>query len=246
MMNPELRFNVKYDSLEDTKIIILCAGESIRWKNYLNIPKQLAVVNGESLIQRMVRLLNQRGYYDIDIVSHNEQLKMDSCGFFKPSKKRWIVETLFASQPLWKEKTIVLLGDVFFTQHAINTIINIKHGIHIYARSGASKYTQSHWGEIFALSFTKHDWHKVTTHAELTCHDAEAGGRGKLWEFYRSLAGFPLDQHMVENSIFIPINDLTDDIDSPYEYEYFKNALSVILQKKDKTLNHPTKYLTMI
>ena len=137
--------------LESTKVLILCAGESTRWGNYLGVPKQLILINGESLLERMVRLLRAQGYYDIEVISHDERLLLSNCGFFKPSRFRWTVESLLSTHSLWKDKTLVLLGDVFFTEPAIYTIINSGQGIHIYGRPGPSKYTFSQYGEIFAI-----------------------------------------------------------------------------------------------
>ena len=54
---------------------ICVRGKSTRWNDYLGIPKQLITVGGESLLARMIRLLNGQGYNDIDIVSNDEALE---------------------------------------------------------------------------------------------------------------------------------------------------------------------------
>jgi len=208
-----------YNAVENTKILILCAGEHKRWANYLGIPKQLISINGESLLERMVRLLRNKGYYNIVIVSHDERLRLSNCGFFRPSSFRWIAQTLLSTYSLWTDKTIILLGDVFFTERAINTITKSSRGINVYGRPNVSRFTFTKYGEIFALLFDKNNWDKIKAHAEIVCRDAGLGGRGKLWEFYRSLAGYPLTEHKIENEIFNTIHDLTDDIDDPAKYD---------------------------
>lgn len=206
-------------NLKNTTIIILCAGEATRWNNYLGIPKQLITIGGEPLLERTIRLLHSKGLYDINIVSLNEQLKIDTCSIFKPLKYQWIVETLLSTQSLWNENTIILLGDVFFTQKAINTIVSSRSNIHIYGRYEANRYTSANWGEIFALSFKRSDWHQLIKNTKNIIYQAKLGGNGKLWTLYRSLAGFPLEKHQVENKIFISIDDFTDDFDFPSEYD---------------------------
>ena len=217
-MRSPLEINMTYKVSESTKVLILCAGESTRWANYLDVPKQLISFNGESLMNRMVRLLHNKGFYDVVVISHDERLRLSNCGFFKPSKHRLTVETLLSTRSLWTDKTLILLGDVFFTEKAINTITNSDQGIHVYGRPGASRYTFSLHGEIFAISFEQNSWDRVVAHTENARRDAEMGGRGKLWELYRSFAGYSLNEHRIENEIFISIHDLTDDIDYPYDY----------------------------
>lgn len=204
--------------MDNTTIIILCAGEATRWNNYLGVPKQLIKIGGESLLERTVKLCHYKDLHNIHIVSYDNRLKVKACHFFKPDKNQWIVETLLSTQPLWNEKTIILLGDVFFTKDAIATIVGSDDCIHMYGRYEASRYTFTRWGEIFALSFGRNDWSKVVSDAEAICVLAKASGRGKLWDLYRSMAGFSLDQPLVETSMFVSIHDFTDDIDSPKEY----------------------------
>ena len=205
--------------MENTTILILCAGEAKRWNNYLDVPKQLISINGETLLDRTVRLLNSKELYEINIISNDERLKVSNKNFFRPTKFEWIVETLLSTQSLWNKNTIVLLGDVFFTQDAINTIDNLKKTLHIYGRYGASVHTHTPWGEIFALSFQQSDWKKIISNAEGVILRARLGGRGKLWELYRSIAGFPYNEHLIEDEIFISINDFTDDFDFPEDYK---------------------------
>ena len=203
----------------NARVFILCAGESSRWANYLGVPKQLISFNRESLLARMVRLLREKGYNDIVVVSNDTRLRVDGCSFFQPSGYRWTVETLLSTSVLWASKNLVLLGDVYYTQQAINTIARSDECIRIYGRPRPNLFNLSLDGEIFAASFGDANKEKVITHAKFVCKDAEKGGRGKLWELYRSLAGFSLKEHRTENKVFTAIYDLTDDFDLPSEHD---------------------------
>ena len=39
------------------KIVIMADGKGMRWNNYMGIPKHFAVVKGEELISRIIRLI---------------------------------------------------------------------------------------------------------------------------------------------------------------------------------------------
>jgi len=69
-------------------------------------------------------------------------------------------------------------------------------------------------------------------HLNIARSHARSGGRGKMWEFYRSLAGFPLNKHKKEEEIFTSIHDLTDDIDSPKEYDKLLKRYTFASSKK--------------
>jgi len=218
--------SVAKSKINNTKILILCAGDGTRWDNYLGVPKQLIPINGEPLLNRTLRLLCDHGYNDIAIIAHDNRLNLKGVEFFKPPQFRWTIETLLSTQPLWAEKTIVLLGDVFYTNQALATILSSNQGVHVYGRHGQNLFTYTPHGELFAISFEENDHYKMKKHLNIARSDAFSGGRGKIWEFYRSLAGFPLNEHKKplneqrkEDEIFISIHDLTDDIDRPKEYD---------------------------
>ena len=51
------------------KLIIIAAGEGSRWNNYKNTPKHLIKINGETLLERQVRLFPE---FDVTIVTSRE------------------------------------------------------------------------------------------------------------------------------------------------------------------------------
>ncbi len=225
-------FKMVYNGPENTKALILCAGNGVNWGNYLGRPKQLISINGERLLERTERLLHGRGCYDLEIVTHDERLGLSNCGFFRPPGYRWIVETLLSTYPLWSDRTIILLGDVFFTEKAIKAITVPREGIHVYGRPGPSWYTFKPHREIFAISFDKKEWSHIVTHAERTIRYAEEGNSAKFWQLYQSLAGFPFKDKRIEKDIFFPIHDLTDYIDCPEDYNRVVKMLACYTSTK--------------
>jgi len=100
--------------MNNTKVLILCAGDGKRWNNYLGVPKQLIPINEEPLLKRTVRLLCDYGYSDIAIITHDDRLNFEGCDFFKPPQYCWTVETLLSTHFGQKEPWCFL--GMFFTQ----------------------------------------------------------------------------------------------------------------------------------
>ncbi|MEM9399017.1 MAG: hypothetical protein AAF984_02305 [Verrucomicrobiota bacterium] len=146
-------------------------------------------------------------------------MKIDSCEFYKPLKSKWTAETLLSTQSLWDERTIVLLGDVFYTKAAMGTIVHLNANIRFIGRNKKSKYTSTPWKELFAVSFEKDSHLALIESINVAIQDAQSGGKGKLWQIYRSLVGLPLNKIEFDSIIFIHIDDFTDDFDSPSEYD---------------------------
>jgi len=40
-------------------VLILCAGDGVRWNNYLGVPKQLAPLGGVPVLQRSTQLVQE-------------------------------------------------------------------------------------------------------------------------------------------------------------------------------------------
>ena len=203
------------------KAIILCAGSGRRWNEYLGRPKQLIVIQNESLLARMTRLLHEHGVTDIHIVSNDDRLGTVGCGFFRPVRCRWTVETLLSTRELWRERTLVLLGDVYYSEAAILTIVEFERDLGVFGRPSRNRFTHKR-REIFALSIGSNGASDVVRNASVVLKYAVAGGEGKLTQLYHSLVGFPFERYdMYEREVFMTIDDLTDDFDYPTHYDRF-------------------------
>ncbi|MBI4732012.1 MAG: hypothetical protein HY781_07790 [Chloroflexi bacterium] len=197
--------------------IILCAGTGATWHDYLNIPKQLIPINNEPLLQRTVRLALKHSA-EVVIVSWDDRMRLDSATFHKVPKTSCLAETFLLSRPLWQEQNVCLLGDVFFSQASIRKIFRRQSQVKVFGRYWRNIYTGCKYGELFGIHFGAQEFGQVEKAIELAYNNAKQGGKGKLWQVYRALAGIPLDKHKVENQIFESIEDITDDIDTPEDY----------------------------
>jgi hypothetical protein len=201
-----------------TRCLILCAGNGVRWGDYMGVPKQLIKINDETLLHRTLRLLKENDKSRISIVTNDDRLRLGYHNEFQPRRSRWIVETVLSTRELWEERVIVLLGDVFYTEQAMHEITKFSDDLGFFGRPGPSRYTARNHGEIFAVSFSRGVAERFTQVALLTLECAVNGAWGNLWDLYHTYVGMPLNSKKFESRIFHIIDDFTDDFDIPADY----------------------------
>jgi hypothetical protein len=213
------------------RAIIIAAGDATRWANHLGTKKHLVKVDNEPIIYRTVRLLLERGVTDIYIVGPDEnEYKIPGTKLFIPEKnpKNHGVDKFLNSEELWNKegRTIVCYGDVFFTDAAMDSIVNYTgSNWTLFCRFGGSEFTGSKYGECFAQSFYPNeiDLHKekllLVVESVNKKHLKKSGG----WEHYRAMnnvVGRDLRQHNIYEKYFL-IDDFTEDFDFPEDYDRF-------------------------
>ena len=104
------------------KYIIMSAGKGTRWNHYLGISKQEVIINGESLLERTVRLIRENDCNsEIIISSNNEAHKVNGTVLHNPTyfdnyRRKYCYE-------LVNEPLIYLYGDTFYEKESIHKII---------------------------------------------------------------------------------------------------------------------------
>jgi hypothetical protein len=196
---------------DNRRVLILAAGECKRWEG--KRPKQLLLIEGESIINRIERLAGNEAI----TVTHNPLIQQYVKRSFIPYHHRCTAETVFNTRSLWLERTIILLGDVIFTPAAMEDILTCDKPIAFFGRDP----------ELFALSFDETMQSRLIgclrKATDRAIHDVKKCGLGKLWQVYRCWCGFPLNEHRLENDVFVKIDDSTTDIDTQGEYlEYLR------------------------
>lgn len=190
--------------------IVMADGEGKRWNNYLGIPKHLIMINGETLLGRTTRLLQE---HNIDYIITGSDERYKQYGEVIPQSHRDCEIDRFENT---KDKEICYLyGDVYYTDEALKTIINTPTDEILFF---GSDY------EIFAIKikdkklFIKHKNRVKKLYM-----------RGKIdrcigWEVYKSINNIPLNDYAITDRYYM-INDDTDDIDYPEDYEKFINKI---------------------
>lgn len=213
------------------RAIVIAAGEATRWDNHLGLPKHFAPVDDEPIIERTVRLLLENGVNDIFIVANDDRYFIEGSWLYDPEldPQNGDADKFLSSKELWVDvgRTVVLYGDVFFTERAMRTIINHnKREWTLFCRPEGSDITGTRWGECFAQSF--YEEHQKQ-HYEALLRLVRLYQNGTLnrcggWEHYRAMLGFPDDKlrkpHVVTTN-YVEINDFTEDFDFPSDYDNF-------------------------
>lgn len=239
--------------MSSTHCIILCGGRSSRWGGYRKTPrKHLVEIEGELLLDRTLRLVTAYGPARVVVVVNKGEMDLfasrltKTCDFYEippAGPDQTEAYKFLSSKELWNPsgRTIVLLGDVWFSEQAIRVIFSDSTDEWTaFGRIGASRFTGCPHGELFAQRFTsplEHGENLVRLDAlyrERTCVRTASG-----WAHYQLMIGMDPNIHTV-GPRFIEIDDFTEDFDSPEDYDLWMvgRALTVkgesILQKGRK------------
>lgn len=203
------------------RVILCAAGSGSRWNNYLGRRKHLAPVDGEPILLRTVRLLRERGVDDI-WVTHTAEYPYHVAGAQSFERPAGLTnnEARRETAPLWSRdgRTIILWADSYFTDAALDLILEMRTGWTLYARLSPSQVTGKPGPEIFGVGFDPAD------HAEY-CRALEgnADARWSSWVTYAAMVGHavnvePKDIRNWGRCVEIP-DDITDDFDFGDDYE---------------------------
>ncbi len=187
------------------KAIILANGQATRFNGQC---KQVLPVNGEPVIMRTVRQLNENGINDVLIVTVWDEIKAlyDNC--LDVGHTKGVVKTIEGCRDRWVETNdtiLFLLGDVVWTDEAIKIAIETNKNVAFFGSDV----------EIFAVRVTPAGKSDFINGIRLCNFYKEF----TTWVLYRLMAGFRTQQHKFETEMFVKITDKTDDIDYPSKYE---------------------------
>ena len=195
------------------KVLIVAAGEGRRWDNYRNVPKHIVEVEGEVLLHRTYAQFKR--YTDnIVIVSTDPRYAIGQTyaplvgDFFDFGK-------IYSSYPIWdNERTIIVFGDVYFTDEAVDTIMSNQDEFKFFLRKDKSSYTGKNHKEIFGLAFAGSSNDRIKSAIEALIARKQ-GGAG-AWRLYLHLHG--LDKAKTgfyKTDGYVHIDDWTEDFDYP-------------------------------
>lgn len=202
------------------RAIILAGGKSERWANHLGIRKHLLLVDGETLLDRMVRLLRERDVTDIHLVGPYE---IEGAQSHRDDSDDGIDGRL-ASRRWWchHRRTVILMGDVWYSDAAMDAIVGHRQNPCLFARFGRSDLTGKGYGEIWANSFMPQhqEAHAGSLSRVLLLHRRHRIKRAGLWESYMLDHGKLLPRPRLANhGQAVEIDDWTEDFDYPEDWD---------------------------
>lgn len=208
------------------KYIIMCGGEYDEFKT----PKQLSVINGEPIVMRTIRLLVNNGVKSKDIYISSNNPTFDHCSVKRLEHNNNFIEN---KQGYWldafyptKEPVTYIFGDVYFTDEAINKIVNYKTDKNVlFGTSDAKNEQHENWGEPFAYIVNDTETFFKGINKVKNLYDKGKTKRHPIvWELYRYLHNLDINIQTITED-YICIDDGTMDIDSPEELEEMNKKL---------------------
>lgn len=194
-------------------------------------PRQLSVVKGEILVSRTARLLHECGVKDVYITSADK--RFDGLGAiryvpqhndYKPKENKGYWLSAFPIE-LMTEPCTFLLGDVYYSENAIKTIVESDtDSVLLFCshRNTNPRYIKHH-DETFAFKVVDCELFKNHISIVKRMYDDGLTKRHPIaWELYRSLNGIDVNTHMLTEN-YVLINDETCDVDREIDVGLLNN-----------------------
>lgn len=214
------------------RVIIQAAGNCSRWKS--DLPKHLVPLENTTLLQNTITKVLQYTN-DIIIIGKDERYKLPYTKLHIPQTQRpeWYdLTNLKMTVPLWSDyHTIILAGDAYYTQDAINTIFKPTNTWRWTLRATPSSHTGKPHKETFALSIHPNNYQLIEHKIQklIILRSTYLSNWRLLSELikltqkqtYDLLHGVsnPTDiKTIVNHQNVAHIDDMTDDFDSIHEY----------------------------
>lgn len=201
------------------KYVILSDSDNI--EPFVN-PRQLTKINGETLVERTIRLLKENGAKDVIITSHDK--RFDNLGAiryeplyndYKPKESKGYWLSAFPIE-LLNQPITFLFGDVYYSENAIKKIVEAKPKDNLFfcTYNNNDKRYIKHHDEPLAYKVIKPNVFKAHIEQVKRLKDEGLCCREPIvWELYRSLNGQDINTHIMTSN-YVAINDESCDIDS--------------------------------
>ena len=212
------------------KIIIMCGGKYDDFET----PKQLSIVNGETLVERTIRLLKENGITDIYISSNDPRFdkyapRLEHNNSFEAKEGKVYGYWIDAYYPM-VEPCIYLHGDVYYSENAIKKIINLNPNVNTFIGNEVARNKEhKNWGEPFGwIIVNQKEFRKgIEETKKLQDEGKLERGFALSWELYRVLNGLDPNKQYILDETYLSIDDETIDIDAPFQIEQLNKKLGV-------------------
>lgn len=172
--------------------IIPAAGQGQRWNRAFGTVKHLVPVekNRQPLLIRTVQMLRDRGVRSIYVLTKEPEILKTAAGaaeILQPAADRYLTDTICSARSVWSEKTIVLLGDVYFSSSCMDSILQSEQEFSFWGVGHGSEVCRKNLRhpELFACSFLDSVYSEVQKDLRLNSLLAEIRDKGRM--FWRVL-----------------------------------------------------------
>lgn len=229
-----------FQSEHRPKVLIMAQGQQRRLQHHIDCPKHFVELRGLPLIERTMTQLISHGIKDISIIAPRSSLWLQLSKTFsvkiKPLRAPGLglLDGIYQTSPMWAKRgrTVILLGDVVFSNNALKSILSDKGLIRFFGRLGPNRVTGCPYGELFGFSFFP-SAHKpisdLLNDRLFRRQQVNPGHFGQLWALYYRLLESPC------KSLLKSIEDFTDDIDTPSDLMSIPRLLEAIIRDESPT-----------
>lgn len=190
------------------KYVVMADGKGTRWNNYMNVPKHLAKVEGETIIGRTVRLLNEfDDNAEVIITSHDPRYEFEGATRYEPINN--VLEIDRFTYELIEDNTCFLYGDTYYTEDAIKNIINAETDELLFFGNSKS---------IVAVKVANSSIFRDNIDKVRNLYLEGKINNCKGWQVYQSYMNLDYDKKEIADK-FVVLDSKTIDYNTPEEYE---------------------------
>lgn len=210
--------------MNDTTVLILAAGGGERW-NGPKFKSMFEAEDDEPNIVRTVRMCKELLDKDAIVVTHVQQdilhVSAEHFTVFCIPSYWSICSTLLSTKPLWAKTTIVLLGDVHYSEWTLKRLLAGDENLFIGSRT-----------DLYALRLDGNDPElpKCLDKVIARARSLSNPHRAKLWALYRLMHGaaFDSEENMqpLDHTDFIMDHSGTQDFDFYEDYLVWHSGLA--------------------
>ena len=218
-----------------TRVLILAAGEATRWQNHRGTPKHRLIIEDEVLIERTAKQFLKYTNDVVTVVQKNAH-RVEGCSMYVPGQGRNLKDMakFMSSQTIWSDdRTVLVFGDVYFTDEAVETIMSDTKQWRFYLRKEASEITGKPWREIFGISFDA-SFNKDMNTAILRVVSRNTAFSSGGWHLLMELLGTEDRNKLFMTDDHINIDDWTEDFDFPKDLDTWEEKRMAWLKKQKK------------
>lgn len=163
-------------------------------------------------------MLAERKQQPVFCVTRNFRISLPECSELSIFRTESLPETILTTVPYWTETNVFLLGDVFYSEHAISLMLDCQRALSFFGRPWPSSYVRCGHGEMFGLACSNYGNGLARDLMIRGLSVRESGKEANLWNLYQLAGGLPFGSSRYLPGLLGAIDDYTNDIDEPTDY----------------------------